>query len=127
MTPNDEVERLAADSNASAVTTEPPSHSPTDSPASSGRPGSTNAPSMANGVTPRPDSRSPVRCAQETSIMTSGSVRDAEKPITAVARGGLPSVWLRVRGSDDATRAQDSQARLRRAHRHPSRPAPTEG
>ena len=43
----------------------------------------------------------PKRCAQETSIMISGSVRDAEKPITIVARGGLPNVWLRVRGSHD--------------------------
>src|SRR5437016_7466275 len=33
--------------------------------------------------------------------MISGSVRDAEKPIIIVAPGGLPSVWLRVRGSHD--------------------------
>src|SRR5213080_1392374 len=33
--------------------------------------------------------------------MISGSVRDAEKPIIIVAPGGLPSVWLHVRGSHD--------------------------
>ena len=34
-------------------------------------------------------------------IMISGSVRDAEKPITIVAFKGLRTVWLRVRGSHD--------------------------
>jgi hypothetical protein len=33
--------------------------------------------------------------------MISGSVRDAGKPITIVALTGLPTVWLRVRGSHD--------------------------
>src|SRR5437763_17132406 len=33
--------------------------------------------------------------------MISGSVGDAQKPIIIVAPGGLPSVWLRVRGSHD--------------------------
>jgi hypothetical protein len=34
-------------------------------------------------------------------IMISGSVRDAVKPITIVALQGPPTVWLRVRGSHD--------------------------
>jgi hypothetical protein len=34
-------------------------------------------------------------------IMISGSVRDAVKPITIVALKGFRTVWLRVRGSHD--------------------------
>jgi hypothetical protein len=34
-------------------------------------------------------------------IMISGSVRDAVKPITIVALRGPRTVWLRVRGSHD--------------------------
>jgi hypothetical protein len=34
-------------------------------------------------------------------IMISGSVRDAVKPITIVTLAGLRTVWLRVRGSHD--------------------------
>jgi hypothetical protein len=43
----------------------------------------------------------PQRCVREMTIMISGSVRDAGKPITIVALTGLPTVWLRVRGSHD--------------------------
>jgi hypothetical protein len=42
--------------------------------------------------------------------MISGSVRDAEKPITIVARGGLPNVWLRVRGSHDVQSSRYTDA-----------------
>jgi hypothetical protein len=43
--------------------------------------------------------------------MISGSVRDAEKPITIVARRGLPNVWLRVRGSHDVQSSLFTAAR----------------
>src|ERR1700674_5450131 len=42
--------------------------------------------------------------------MISGSVPDAEKPITIVARGGLLSVWLRVRGSHDVQSSLSADA-----------------
>jgi hypothetical protein len=43
--------------------------------------------------------------------MIGGSVRDAEKPITIVARRGLPNVWLRVRGSHDVQSSLFTAAR----------------
>jgi hypothetical protein len=42
--------------------------------------------------------------------MISGSVRDAGKPITNVAQAGLPSVWLRVRGSHDVQSSLSTEA-----------------
>jgi hypothetical protein len=42
--------------------------------------------------------------------MISGSVRDAEKPITIVAARGLFSVWLRVRGSHDVQSSRSTDA-----------------
>jgi len=53
--------------------------------------------------------------------MISGSVRDAEKPITILARGGLPSVWLRVRGSHDV-----QSSLLAAAHQQDGYPDATE-
>jgi len=43
----------------------------------------------------------PQRCDKEMTIMISGSVRDAVKPITIVAFKGPRTVWLRVCGSHD--------------------------
>jgi hypothetical protein len=45
-------------------------------------------------------------------IMISGSVRDAGKPITIVACEGLPTVWLRVRGSHDVQSFQLAAAHI---------------
>src|SRR6267154_1566111 len=53
---------------------------------------------------------SPQRCVRELSIMISGSVRDAVKPITIVALKCPPTVWLRVRGSHDVQSALSTTA-----------------
>jgi hypothetical protein len=55
-------------------------------------------------------------------IMISGSVRDADKPITIVAFEGFRAVWLRVRGSHDVQRRPLSTA----AHQQDGYPVATD-
>jgi hypothetical protein len=54
-------------------------------------------------------------------IMISGSVRDAVKPITIVAFKGPRTVWLRVRGSHDV-----QSSRIEAAHQQDGYPIATD-
>src|ERR1700722_16306997 len=61
------------------------------------------------------------RCVREMTIMISGSVRGAAKPITIVASKGPQTVWLRVRGSHDV-----QSSHFAAAHQQDEYPAATD-
>ena len=80
---------------------------------SSGRPGNLNGRLTATGAqkrTNRCTTPLPTRCARKITIMFSGSVRGAVKPITIVAIKSLRTVWLRVGESHDVQSSLNTAA-----------------